>query len=317
MKKIPVLVIHGGAIIDPKVELITTHKEYINSLHKALKAGYKILYKKGSALDAVETSIRLLEDNPLFNAGKGSAFTDSCENKMDAAIMDGQFLEAGAVAAVDSIKNPISAARIAMEKTQNVFLVGKSAEQIASSHGVEIVNPKYFYDERRYKRFLQVKEEQKKNKQIAKKGTVGAVAMDIDGNLAAGTSTGGYHTKPSGRIGDSPIIGAGTYANNTTCAISGTGYGEYFIRGVLAYDISALMEYKSLSLKEAAEEVIFKKQVKLWKNTTRKLLHNTEPKTGGIIGIDKDGNFTMTFNCPGMFRGYVDKTGNLNAYILK
>jgi len=328
----PVLVIHGGAIMDPTSEWEVWpgfEKQYHATLKKSLEAGYELLTTGKSAIDAIETSIIVLEDSPLFNAGKGAAFTDKGKNELDASIMDGNTLEAGAITQITTIKNPISAARIIMEHSPHILLGGKGAEYFVKKYGATLVPQNYFYNERKYQEYLIIKQEEedvkkskpvnKKKKTSAKKGTVGAVALDIFGNLAAGTSTGGLENKHYGRIGDSPIIGAGTYANNKTCAISATGYGEYFIRGVVAYDISALMEYKSFTLEQAAGEVIVHKQVELGKQSTgiSAKLCDIGLGLGGVIGVDRKGNFTFAFNCAGMFRGYVDKKGNLKTCILK
>lgn len=313
----PVLVIHAGAITDPQWDIIPSfEKEYHEALTKALEAGYSILQKRKSAVDAVEASVRILEDTPYFNAGKGAAFTADGKNELDSSMMDGKTLEAGAVTQVTHIKNPISASRVIMENSTHVLLSGKGAERFVKEYGVTMVSPSYFKTQWKWQQYLELKKEEKAK--AFKPGTVGAVALDCNGNLAAGTSTGGLENKHFGRIGDTPLIGCGTYANNNTCAISATGYGEYFIRGVVAYDVSALMEYKGLSLGEAAKKVIMKKQMELWKRggISSKA---TEGSTGlgGIIGIDRKGNMTMTFNCAGMFRGYIDQKGNTHTYILK
>ncbi|MBK7710377.1 MAG: isoaspartyl peptidase/L-asparaginase [Bacteroidales bacterium] len=241
------LVIHGGAgsmsrdKISPELDA-----QYRKALSEALETGKKILSDGGSALDAVENTIRVMEDNPLFNAGKGAVFTHEGKNELDAAIMDGSNLAAGSVACVTDIKNPVSAARRVMTNSPHVMLTGAGASQFAREEGLEIVPPSYFYTERR---FNELKELIKKEKN----GTVGCCALDKSGNLAAGTSTGGMVNKKYNRVGDAPIIGAGTYANNSTCAVSATGHGEFFIRWTVAHDISALMEYKGLSLKEIPE----------------------------------------------------------------
>lgn len=301
MKKIAI-VIHGGAgTILKKNMTAEMENKYRQKLKEALDTGYKILLSGASAIDAVEASIKVLEDSPLFNAGKGSVFTNNGKNEMDASIMDGKTLNAGAVAEVSTIKNPISAARMVMEKSPHVLLAGKGAEEFAQKQGLEIVSPSYFFDKKRYE---QLKRMQKldhsddddgtgyyNNIEDNKFGTVGCVALDINGNLAAGTSTGGMTNKRYGRIGDSPIIGAGTYANNKTCAVSCTGHGEYFIRHVVAYDLSALMEYKNMTLKEAANYIVMDKLKKAGGK-------------GGLIALDRNGNIAMVFNTAGMFRGY-------------
>jgi L-asparaginase / beta-aspartyl-peptidase len=248
-----------------------------------------------------------MEDSPLFNAGKGAVFTNAGTNELDSSIMDGKTLKAGAVASLKHIKNPISLARMVMEKSKHVMLVGEGAEAFAKEQGVEMVPQSYFYVESRWKALQREKAEEEKNKAPQDKkqekahgdehkyGTVGAVALDQEGNLAAGTSTGGISNKKFGRVGDSPIIGAGTYANNRTCGVSATGDGEYFIRSVVAHDLSAMMEYKGLSVKEAADAVI-DKVVKLGGN-------------GGLIALDKDGNIAMSFSTSGMYRGRVGADG--------
>ena len=272
-------------------------KEYRESLLVAMIAGKKILAEGGSALDAVEQTIRIMEDNPLFNAGKGAVFTHEGRNELDAAIMDGSNLAAGAVAGVTDIKNPIIAARRVMTNSPHVMLAGAGASQFAKEQGLEIVPASYFYTE---KRFHELEEILKKEKN----GTVGCCALDKNGNLAAGTSTGGMADKRYNRIGDSPIIGAGTYANNNTCAVSGTGHGEYFIRWTVAHDISALMEYKGLSLNEASDLVINDKLVKAG-------------GSGGVICLDKYGNVSMPFNSSGMFRGFANADGKEEIFIYK
>ena len=292
------IVIHGGAGGMTKENLTPDlDKEYRASLQVALTAGKKILSEGGSALDAVEQTIRTMEDNPLFNAGKGAVFTHEGRNELDAAIMDGSNLGAGAVAGVTDIKNPISAARKVMINSPHVMLSGAGASQFAKEQGLEIVAPSYFYTN---KRFNELQELLKKEKF----GTVGCCALDKNGNLAAGTSTGGMANKRYNRIGDSPIIGAGTYANNNTCAVSGTGHGEYFIRWTVAHDISALMEYKGLNLKEASELVVNDKLVKAG-------------GSGGVICVDKSGNISMPFNSSGMFRGFATADGKEGIFIYK
>jgi len=303
------IVLHGGAGTILKGSMTPDlERDYREKLTQALTAGYTILKNNGSSLDAVEAAIRILEDSPLFNAGKGAVFTHEGTNELDAAVMDGKTLKAGAVAAVKHIKNPISLARMVMERSPHVMMVGDGAEAFAKAQGMELVGAEYFYTERRWKQLqaARAKEEQQKDSSKLKKypvpdtsvhGTVGCAALDKMGNLASGTSTGGVTNKRYGRVGDSPIIGSGTYANNSTCAVSATGTGEYFIRSVVAHDISALMEYKGLSLKEAAETVVMVKLVKLGGD-------------GGVIAIDKDGNIAMPFNTSGMYRAYIDTTGN-------
>jgi L-asparaginase / beta-aspartyl-peptidase len=293
------LAIHGGA---GTITKMPQEKEsaYISKLTEALETGYKILESGGSSLDAAEHVINILEDSPLFNAGKGAVLTDKGIAELDASIMNGKDLMAGAVAGVKHIKNPISLARIVMEKSPHVMMTGDGAEEFAKENGIELVDNSYFIVKERYERYLEMKKEAEEKKDDDKHGTVGCVALDKNGNLAAGTSTGGMMMKKFGRVGDSPIIGAGTYANNQTCAVSATGYGEYFIRLGVARDISDLMAYKGLSLKDAAEEVINKKLTELG-------------GTGGVIAMDTKGNISMPFNTNGMFRGC--RTNASNAVI--
>lgn len=281
------LVIHGGAgtilkqNTPPEKETAFTEK-----LNEALSTGYKILETGGTSLDAVNAVINILEDSPLFNAGKGAVLTEKGEAELDASIMEGKTLAAGAVAGVKHIKNPINLARTVMEKSPHVMMIGDGAEEFAKQNNHEFVDNKYFITEERWQQYIKKIETKDK-----KHGTVGCVALDKNGNLAAGTSTGGMMMKKFGRVGDAPIIGAGTYANNNTCAVSATGHGEYFIRLGVAKDISSLMEYKSHSLDQAAKEVINVKLAKLG-------------GVGGVIAIDKNGNISMPFNTEGMFRGY-------------
>ena len=293
------LVLHGGAGTITRKNM-TAEKEaaYRAKLKEALQTGYKILNAGGSAINAVEATIHVMEDSPLFNAGKGAVFTNTGTNELDASIMDGSNLKAGAVAGVKTVKNPISAARKVMEETWHVLLAGKGADKFAEDQGLEIVDPKYFHTERRWKAIQKMKKNEQK-----KYGTVGCVALDKDGNLAAGTSTGGMTNKRWGRVGDVPIIGAGTYANNETCAVSATGTGEYFIRANATYDISALMEYKQYSLKKASQKVIDK---------VGKL-----GGSGGVIAIDAKGNIATPFNTKGMYRGYIKSDGQPVTLIYK
>jgi beta-aspartyl-peptidase (threonine type) len=316
-------VIHGGAGTILKSNMTPElEAAYRDKLKEALMVGYNILKNDGSSLDAVEAALRILEDSPLFNAGKGVVLTSEGTAEMDASIMDGKSLSAGAVAAIKHIKNPISLARLVMEQSPHVMMVGDGAEAFARQHGVELVPQEYFITEKRQKELQRAKEAEKKQASPQKgetpekpgmpspptgdkkHGTVGAVALDKFGNLAAGTSTGGMTNKKFGRIGDSPIIGAGTYANNRTCAVSATGHGEFFIRSVVAYDISALMEYKGMSLKDAANLVIMNKLEKLGGD-------------GGVIAIDHEGNIAMPFNTAGMYRGYVGLDGKAVVEIYK
>jgi beta-aspartyl-peptidase (threonine type) len=272
-------------------------REYRAALTEALNTGRKILSEGGTALDAVERTIRVMEDNPLFNAGKGAVFNHEGKNELDAAIMDGSNLAAGSVAGVTDIRNPITAARYVMTNSQHVMLTGSGASQFAKEQGLEIVPPSYFYTEKRFNELQEILKREKL-------GTVGCCALDKAGNLAAGTSTGGMTNKKYNRIGDAPIIGAGTYANNNTCAVSATGHGEYFIRWTVAHDISALMEYKGLSLKDASELVVMDKLVKAG-------------GSGGVICVDKIGNISMPFNSEGMFRGFASADGKEGIFIYK
>ncbi len=315
-----VLVIHGGAGTILKKNM-TAEKEqaYKDALQKALDAGNTILTNGGTAMDAVEASVKILEDNPLFNAGKGAVFTNEGKNELDAAIMDGSNLKAGSVASVKTIKNPITAARKVMERTEHVMLIGEGAEQFAKLNGSEMVDPSYFYTQERWDGLQKAKKadslKAKKDKALIeavkqldnpdnKYGTVGAVALDKHGNLAAATSTGGMTNKRYGRVGDAPIIGAGTYADNNTCAISGTGWGEFFIRLVMAKTISDRMEFGEQSLADAANEMIMKKLPALGGD-------------GGLIAVDKNGNITMPFCTEGMYRAYVKWNGESAVKIYK
>ena len=290
------IVIHGGAGTILKEDMSEElEKSYRAKLKEAVKTGYDILKEGGTSLEAVEQTINILENSPLFNAGKGAVFSNRKINEMDASIMEGNTLNAGAVSGVTNVKNPISLALAVMNKSEHVMLSGEGAESFAALQGLEIVDRSYFYHEKRYQSLLKAIEKEKF-------GTVGAVALDLEGNLCAGTSTGGMSNKKWGRIGDSPIIGAGTYANNNTCAVSSTGWGEFFIRGVIAYDIAAMMEYKNISLKEAAAEVI---QTKL----------TSMGGTGGVIGIDKNLNTVMEFNTKGMYRAsYINDSIMVKIY---
>ncbi len=316
------LVIHGGAgTMDRSKMTPEREQEYRKSLERALAAGYEILKKDGSSLDATEAAVRVLEDDPQFNAGKGSVFTDAGTNELDAAIMDGKTQNAGAVANVRHIRNPISLARMVMEKSEHaiksprvgpVLITGEGAERFAKENGIEFVDQKYFFTQERWDALQRVKEAEKSGGAGGKKfiisdqdrhGTVGAVALDKTGNLAAATSTGGTTNKKAGRVGDSPIIGGGTYANNATCAVSCTGDGEYFIRAVVAYDVSASMEYRGMKLLEAAQSALDKaKQL---------------GGEGGLIAIDKNGEVALPFNTSGMYRGYVDPNGKFVVEIYR
>ena len=293
------LVIHGGAGTITRENMSTEKEaEYISKLTAALKTGYAILENGGSGLDAVEATIKVMEDSPLFNAGKGAVFTGAGTNELDASIMDGATLQGGAVAGVKTVKNPISAARKVMEKTWHVLLAGEGADAFAKEQGLDIVDNSYFHTEHRFKSLIKAKE-----KEMEKHGTVGCVALDKKGSLAAGTSTGGLTNKRWGRVGDSPIIGAGTYASNETCAVSATGQGEYFIRGSVAFDIAAQMDYEKKSVQTAAQAVIDKL--------------TERGGTGGVIVMDSKGNIAMPFNTEGMYRGFYLNDGELTVKIYK
>lgn len=289
------IVIHGGAgYISPDISE-EMKAEYINGLTIALQIGVDILKNGGTSLDAVEMVIRTLEDDSMFNAGKGAVFTSDGTHELDASIMQGKDLTTGAVAGVKTIKNPISLARLVMEKTPHVLFAGSGADELGKNFGVEIVDNEYFRNERRYNQWQRRKDKDDK-------GTVGCVANDIYGNITAGTSTGGMTNKMPGRVGDSPLINAGTYADNNTCGVSATGTGELFIRNTVAFNISALMVYKGLSLQEAAEEMIF---------------NRLSEGDGGVICVDKNGNFAQVFNTPSMLRGAANSDGLFEVAIWK
>ncbi|MEN7551214.1 isoaspartyl peptidase/L-asparaginase [Rapidithrix thailandica] len=306
------LVIHGGAGTIKKENMSDElEQQYREKLTEALQSGYHILEKGGTSLEAISVSIQVLEDSPLFNAGKGAVYTNDGKNELDASVMDGKTLNAGAVAGVTTIRNPVEAAIAVMEHSPHVMMAREGAELFAKEQGLEMVEPSYFRTERRQKQLERAKDAEKDRGMLEpaeyndfKFGTVGAAALDQHGNLAAGTSTGGMTNKRYGRIGDSPVIGAGTYANNATCAVSATGHGEYFIRSVVAYDISALMEYKKWSLEKAANHVIMKKL-------------KERGGSGGIISVDQRGNVAMPFNTAGMYRGYVKEDGTIVVKIFK
>jgi beta-aspartyl-peptidase (threonine type) len=313
------ILIHGGAGTILKKNM-TPEKEaaYLSKLEEAIKVGHAILKSGGTSQTAVMKTIQVMEESPLFNAGKGAVFTHEGTNELDASFMDGKTLNAGAVAGVTSVKSPIELAIKVMTDSEHVMLSGKGAALFAKEQGLEIVAPSYFYTERRFKSLQRIQDKVKtqldhdENKAAfydadiknAKFGTVGCVALDKDGNIAAGTSTGGMTNKRWGRIGDAPIIGSGTYANNLTCGVSSTGWGEYFIRGQVAYDISAQMEYQNKSLKEATTDVIQNKLTKLG-------------GTGGVVALDKNGNMSFEFNTAGMYRASMDDTGKLVVKIYK
>jgi len=289
------IVVHGGAGFI-KTDDFTNEKEaeYHQKLGEALLAGGRILESGGTALEAIEAAIIILEDCPLFNAGKGAVFNAAGINELDASVMDGQTLDAGAVVNVRRIKNPISAAIMVMEASPHVMLISEGAEEFAEFNDIEMVDPSYFFTDERWQSLLNAKEHEhrKQTDQTSKSGTVGCVALDKAGNIAAGTSTGGMTNKRFGRVGDSPIIGAGTYANNECCGISATGHGEFFIRHVVAYDIAARVLYAGETIIEAADEIINQKLKELKVN-------------GGVIVLDKNGQITMPFNTSGMFRGFL------------
>ncbi len=313
-----VLAIHGGAgTILKKNMTDSLEKAYIDVLTASLQAGYAVIQEGKSSLDAVEAAIYVMEDSPLFNAGKGAVFTNQGKNELDAAIMDGATLKAGAVAGVTTIRNPIAAARAVMDKSEHVMMVGKGAEEFANQAGLTIVDPQYFWTKARWDGLQRALERDKERMELdhddqqaflppykdEKFGTVGCVALDKAGNLAAGTSTGGMTNKKFGRVGDAPIIGAGTYANNATVAISCTGWGEFFIRAVAAYNVSAKMQYGKMDVHQASKEVIAE--------------IGKMGGDGGMIAIDKNGEVAMPFNTEGMYRGTVTADGKITVEIYK
>jgi beta-aspartyl-peptidase (threonine type) len=312
-------VIHGGAGVIRRGSMTPEReKEYKAKLEEALLAGYKALQAGKSSLDAVEIAIRMLEDSPLFNAGKGAVFTADGKNELDASIMNGKTLAAGAVAGLHHVKNPITLARAVMEKSPHVMMIGDGAEKFAKEQNIELVDEKYFWTQPRWDALQKILQQEKEaatpkpkgtSQNFAelpynKFGTVGAVALDKDGNLAAGTSTGGMTNKKYGRVGDAPIIGAGTYANNDSCAVSATGWGEFFIRIGVAHEICSLMEYRAMPIQSAADLVIKQKLQKLGGD-------------GGIIGLDKFGNIAVSFNSEGMYRAYINSEGKPVVEIYK
>ena len=307
-----VLAIHGGAGTISRSDLTPELEEaYRAALREALEAGYSVVNRGGASLDAVVAALRIMEESPLFNAGKGAVFTNEGTVELDASIMDGRTRNAGAVSGVKEVRSPITLARLVMEQSPHVMLTGPGAEAFARQHDLEMVPNDFFYTERRRRQLERAQQrenvptggdalllDEDREAQNHKYGTVGAVALDRRGNLAAGTSTGGMTNKRFGRVGDAPIIGAGTYADNETCAVSATGHGEYFIRGVVAYDVAAMMQYAGLSLNAAANAVVMGRLAELG-------------GTGGIIALDRDGNVAMPFNTPGMYRGAIDEDGNV------
>lgn len=299
------IAIHGGAGTISREEM-TPEREaaFRGKLTEALRAGHARLEDGAAALDAVIAAIRILEDSPLFNAGLGAVFAGDGSNELDAAVMDGSDLSAGAVAGVRHVAHPIELARLVMERSPHVMLYGAGAEEFALSENMPLVPQSYFFTEHRWQELERAREEERLEREptTPKSGTVGAVALDMRGNLAAGTSTGGLTNKRYGRIGDTPVIGAGTYADNETCAVSATGHGEYFIRSVVGHDIASLMRYKDLSVVEAADEVVLVKLVE-------------RGGDGGVIALDADGNIAMALNTPGMYRGAVDTAGRLTVKI--
>lgn len=307
------MVIHGGAGTILRANMTAeAEAAYRAKLTEAITAGYDVLAGGGTSLDAVEAAIRIMEDSPLFNAGKGAVFTSEGTNELDSSIMDGRTLQAGAVAGVKHVRHPITLARLVMEESPHVMMAGTGAEAFGEQHGIEMVPAEYFYTERRWQQLQEAKAAESGSGMVGasrdaltdawKFGTVGAVALDQHGNLAAGTSTGGMTNKKFGRIGDSPVIGAGTYANNESCAVSATGHGEYFIRNVVAYDICARMLYSGVSLEQSANAVIMEKLVE-------------RGGDGGIIAMDPQGNIAAVFNTPGMYRAWVGPDGTVTVEI--
>lgn len=304
------IAIHGGAGTILRTNMTNEiEQKYKTALNESILAGENILLNSGLAIDAVEAAIRSLENNPLFNAGKGSVFSHEGEHEMDASLMNGKDLMAGAVAGVKNVKNPITLAKSVMQHSNHVFMAGHGAEVFAKQLNIEMAPNEYFFEQMRYDQLIQAKSndridldhvDNKFENGEKKFGTVGAVALDVFGNISAGTSTGGMTNKKHGRVGDTPIIGAGTYANNQTCAVSCTGHGEFFIRSVVAYDISCLIEYKGFSLKEACNLVVKDKLVKIGGE-------------GGLIALDARGNIELCFNSEGMYRA--SKKSNEEVYL--
>jgi beta-aspartyl-peptidase (threonine type) len=309
------MVIHGGAgtILKSNIDA-ATEQAYRDKMAESIRRGYAILEKGGSSVDAVIAAITVMEDSPLFNAGKGAVFSHDGKNELDASIMEGRELNAGSVAAVTRVKNPIQLAARVMTDSPHVMLVGEGAEQFATEQDIPLVDSKYFHTERRWNQLQNLLKEESNSTGLSedkfddfevrdhKFSTVGAVALDRNGNISAGTSTGGMTNKQYGRVGDSPIVGAGTYADNRNCGISATGHGEYFIRAAVAHDVCARVEYKGITLQQAADEVIQQKLVKMG-------------GSGGVIGLDPAGNPVMSFNTEGMYRAAMDTNGNLSVAI--
>ena len=304
------IAIHGGAgTLVKGMMTADLEAQYKSVLKEALSTGYAVLENGGTSIDAVEKAVIILEDSHLFNAGKGAVFTADESHEMDASIMDGKTLNAGAVSLISGIKNPVSLAKDVMEKSEHVFLAGEGAMQFAKMNAYKIEKDTYFYDEFRHQQWLEIKDTDSFQldhaiKKDSKFGTVGAVACDQNGNIAAATSTGGMTNKKFGRVGDSPMIGAGNYANNKTCAISCTGSGEFFIRGVVSYDVACLMEHKGLSVEEASNEVIHKRILEIGGD-------------GGLIAVDAKGNIAMPFNTEGMYRASKSSNGEEELSIYK
>ncbi len=298
------LVIHGGAgVMSQNTMTPEMEKEYILVLNRALQVGDSVLKSGGNSMDAVAKTIMVMEDSPLFNAGKGAVFTHDGTVELDASVMEGKTLGAGAVAGITDIRNPILLARTVMEKSEHVLLTGKGASQFAVEQGFKLVPNSYFYTDKRYQQLKELLNKEREAGTNDKHGTVGCVALDRNGDIAAGTSTGGMTNKKYGRIGDSPIIGAGTYANNATGAFSCTGHGEYYIRLGFARDISAMMEYQKLDIQKACQAEISKL--------------TQLGGTGGVIGLDRAGNIAMEFNTSGMFRGFIKSNGEKQIAIFK
>lgn len=296
------IVIHGGAGAIKKENMSDSLESvYLSFLDSVISYGYELLEQGEEGEQVVINVIELLENSPLFNAGKGAVFTNDGRNELDASIMHGKTLNAGAVAGVTTVKNPIKLAREVMNNSEHVLLTGAGAESFAEFRGIEKVDPSYFYVQSRMDALKRIQEKERQEKD-SKFGTVGCVVLDKQGDIVAGTSTGGMTNKKWGRVGDSPIIGAGTYANNATCGVSSTGWGEFFIRNIVAYDIAAMMDYAGLTLAEAADKVIHEKLQELGGD-------------GGIIALDRNGNISMVFNTAGMFRGAIDGHGEKTVAI--